>query len=207
MALLSGPALLAVRQGNGGPPDRSPAGVRAGRGCAGPYGWRGPRCHPRKTLSCVCGLRRSRGEVGVARPEPRTWTRRTRLVTPHRSTASADVGPTMRARPAITLNSALRMARPPNVAPSLPPIADQSDVTSEVSHINVDPVRGLRRTDCSVIVNPMSDQVKEFVTTRRSNPNPLRIRSGSDRVVGGLVADSERAEAEPVEEVVEGHST
>jgi hypothetical protein len=53
----------------------------------------------------------------------------------------------------------------------------------------------------------MSDQVKEFVTTRRSNPNPSRIRSGSDRVVGGLVADSERAEAEPVEEVVEGHST
>jgi hypothetical protein len=53
----------------------------------------------------------------------------------------------------------------------------------------------------------MSEQVKEFVTTRRSNPNPSVILGGSGRVVGGLMADSERAEAEPVEEVVEGHST
>jgi hypothetical protein len=113
----------------------------------------------------------------------------------------------MSAKPAITLNSALRMARPPYVAPGIPPIADQSDVASAVSHINVDPVRAVGRTDCSVIVNPMSGQVKEFVTTPRSNPNPSLILGGSGRVVGGRMADSERAEAEPVEEVVEGHST
>jgi hypothetical protein len=91
--------------------------------------------------------------------------------------------------------------------PASPRFADQSDVASAVSHINVDPVRGLGRTDCSLIVNPMSEQVKGFATTRRSNPNPSLILGGSGSVVGGLMANSERAEAEPVEEVVEGHST
>lgn len=63
-----------------------------------------------------------------------------------------------------------------------PPIAGQSDVASAVRHIIVDPFRGLSRTDCPVIVNPVSGRVKTFVTTRRSNPNPSLIPGRMGRV-------------------------
>ena len=84
----------------------------------------------------------------------------------HWPVASAHVEPTMSVRPAITLNSALRMAPPLTWRLTSPAVASQPDVTSAVCHIIVDRLRGLGLTECLSILDPVADRVKAFVAVR-----------------------------------------